>query len=597
MTQNATPGTNSGGKPSQRPAAGGQSAEAQHKEAVRRAPQDGPVLNAYGTFLIAQGRYEEAEPLVKRAYGIAPENTQVLNNLGCLLQKRGRMAEAEKFFVQSLRLNPAWPVAHVNLGLLLLETGRNAFAERAFRHAVKMDAKSAADWKSLSQAHQKLNNNAEEMECLQRSLALDPHDESLWVRLIGFLEATSRIEEAEAAVESATAHFPDCPGIVIYEAKLLDRRGKPDDALAAMQKCYDAMQTSAQQNHPFFGAFFAELGKLHDRAGNVDQAFFFFTKKNANRAAYPKARAMDKTLLTKEINYIRDRFTAEQGRTPGAPAMGVEAPVFLVGFPRSGTTLLEQVISSHPGARVSEELPAVDRIAHKIRRQAGQELLDSLSFPASSGPSYPSCLLPVNNAEIESLRQIFFTEHGAAAPGKILVDKHPLNILHAGLIARVFPDAKFILALRHPCDSVLSCFMQWFAINPAMVRFLDLEDAARFYDEAFGLWEHYTKVLNLNVHTIYYEDVVADFQPTVAALLQFLGLEWTDAVLEFDKTAREKGRIKTPSYTQVTQKIYTRASGRWLRYRDHMKSVLPILQPHALKHGYSMEDDVIKAEK
>jgi len=129
-----------------------------------------------------------------------------------------------------------------------------------------------------------------------------------------------------------------------------------------------------------------------------------------------------------------------------------------------------------------------------------------------------------------------------------------------------------------------------------MARFLDLEDGARFYDEVFGLWDHYTKTADLGVHMIRYEDVVADFRPTVASLLDFLGLEWSDAVLEFDKTAREKTRIKTPSYRQVTEKIYTRASGRWLRYRKHMEPVLPILAPWALKYGYAMDEQPAETE-
>jgi hypothetical protein len=161
--------------------------------------------------------------------------------------------------------------------------------------------------------------------------------------------------------------------------------------------------------------------------------------------------------------------------------------------------------------------------------------------------------------------------------------------VHAGLITRVFPGAKFILALRHPCDVVLSCFLRRFDLNTAMVQFLDLEGAARFYDTVFSLWEHYNRVMNLNVHAIHYEDVVRDFRPTVAALLEFLKVPWNDAVLEYDKTAREKAHISTPSYHQVTQKIYTRASGRWLRYKKHMEPVLPILEPWVKKLGYSMD--------
>jgi hypothetical protein len=208
-----------------------------------------------------------------------------------------------------------------------------------------------------------------------------------------------------------------------------------------------------------------------------------------------------------------------------------------------------------------------------------------------SGHSALSGLADFPLSEVEGMRAQYFTEHGgwAATWEGVFIDKLPLNIVHAGLITRVFPGAKFILALRHPCDVVLSCFLRRFDLNTAMVQFLDLEGAARFYDAVFSLWGRYTSVMKLDVHAIHYEDVVSDFRPTVASLLDFLGVPWNDAVLEYDRTAREKAHISTPSYHQVTQKIYTRASGRWLRYRKHMEPVLPILEPWVKKLGYSMD--------
>jgi hypothetical protein len=131
--------------------------------------------------------------------------------------------------------------------------------------------------------------------------------------------------------------------------------------------------------------------------------------------------------------------------------------------------------------------------------------------------------------------------------------------------------------------------MQNFDLNNVTIRLLDLQDAARFYAEVFELWEHYREVLKLNAHVVRYEDVVSDFRPAVAKLLESLGLDWDDAVLEYDRTARAKTRIHTPSYAQVSQKIYTSSSGRWQRYRSHLESILPILGPHALRYGYLMD--------
>ena len=162
----------------------------------------------------------------------------------------------------------------------------------------------------------------------------------------------------------------------------------------------------------------------------------------------------------------------------------------------------------------------------------------------------------------------------------------PLNIAHAGLIHRLFPEAKFILALRDPRDCVLSCFMQTFLPNDAMANFLTLEDAAKFYDFVMDLWKQYEGMLPLTVHRVRYEDVVSNFDESVRSLLQFLGLPWDDAVSHYQDTAMKREQIRTPSYHQVVQPIYKRASGRWLNYRIQIQPVLGILEPWAKQFGY-----------
>lgn len=556
-----------------------------YAEAVRLAPQNPFVLNCCGSFLVEHGRYDDAEPLLRRAFSLKPDYFEIPANLGLVLLKRGSIAEAEKLFVHAIRLNPRRAESHVNYGRLLTAAGRHDFAEKAFRHALSLDSRHAAAWSGLGHVYSLLGRDPEAVDCLNRALSLFPYDESTWVRLIGLLESMNRLDAASAAVVQGKKYFPACPGIIAHEAKLLDRKGDWRAALELMQKCYDGVTADTQFRHPFFAGFFTELGKLHDRAENMDKAFFFFSKAHAVRALDPRTLSVDKSLIARQIAEIQKNFTADIAKTPGvSPVPGRRSPVFLVGFPRSGTTLLDQILSSHPSIRVAEEKESVDLVAHDL---LGRQLNEAAA--KSAGPGYTACLLPFESADIERLRGIFFAAHGAPADRSVFVDKLPLNILHIGLIKRVFPDAKIILALRHPCDAVLSCFMQRFEMNPAMVRFLDLRDSARFYDEVFGLWDHFTKVLDLPVHPVRYEDVVVDFRQTVAGLLDFLELPWNEAVLEFDKTAQQKTRIGTPSYHQVTQKIYTHAMGRWQRYRKHLEPVLHILEPHARRFGYSMD--------
>jgi tetratricopeptide (TPR) repeat protein len=575
-----------------------------YAKAVALEPQNPFALNSYGTFLLEQRQLKEAEPLLKRAYALKPDHHEIANNLGLLQFRRGNMAEAEKLLLSAIKLNPAWSNARANLGNVLRATDRAALAEKAFRDAVRINPGNAAAWGDLGDLYSTLGRVDEAIECLKQAISLDPTRPLPWMGLLAQLETKSRMDEALVALEEVKRRFPGAPGTVIFQARLLRRQKKTAEAIVLMEK-YKGMLKKEKPNHSII-SFFFELGQLYDRENRVDEAFDCFAVANKGQKQ-TEAAHFDPSWCPDAMARFRNDFTPALAQAiVSAPPVPDErpSPVFLVGFPRSGTTLLDQILSSHPGIRVVEEAPVVDRMVWHLANTRGEQhrhlLAEEIQRTGKRpwhliNPCYPACLGDLQPEEITELRKIFYEGHGAVATdGKIFIDKMPLNLVHTPIIKRVFPEARFILALRHPCDSVLSCFMQQFQLTPFMARFLDLEDGARFYDEAFSLWDQHQKLLPLNVHTIRYEDVVADFRPTIAAVLDFLGVEWNDAVLEYDKTARERTRISTPSYHQVTEKIYTRASGRWQRYRKHMEPVLDILAPHAERHGYAMTEEAAK---
>ena len=162
----------------------------------------------------------------------------------------------------------------------------------------------------------------------------------------------------------------------------------------------------------------------------------------------------------------------------------------------------------------------------------------------------------------------------------------PLNIIYVGEIVRIFPNAKFILAIRHPCDCVLSCFMQNFELNDAMANFLNLEDSAKLYDTTMSLWETYSKVFPINFHVIKYEDIVSNFDKSVEKLLNFLDLPWSENVKKFYKKAEVRGVISTPSYNQVSQPIYSKSIGRWKNYNKEISKIIPTLDPWIKRYKY-----------
>jgi Flp pilus assembly protein TadD len=576
-------------------------AEGCYLKATRLAPQNPFCLSNYGAFLVEQSRYDEAEPLLTRAFALKPDHYEIPNNLGLLRYKRGQLQDAEKLFLQAIRLNPAWSAVHCNLGRVLAQTDRLPMAEKAYRHAIKLNAANAAAWSDLSEVCTETRREEEAADCLKKAIALDPAHPITWTRLLNLLEKKTMLEEGERVLTEAKQRFPGNPGIVLAEAKLLRRQKKVPEAVALMEKYSEKLKKSPARASVV--TFFFELGKLYDHLKNADKAFECFVIANRMQKQL-ESIPQEEDECSRVIARVRATFTPAlvPQQSLAQVSSPVTNPVFLIGFPRSGTTLLEQILSSHPDVATMDEREAISKAALYFVKTFGEtHRPDMMAQAAKTGkaawylanPCYPAALSDLRPADIEEMRRIFFEVHGIGENGpekKIFIDKLPLNILYVGIIKCIFPDARFILALRHPCDSVLSCFMQQFKLNPYMARFLDLQEAARFYDEAFSLWEHYAKVFELDVHVIRYEDVVADFRPAIEPLLAFLGVPWDDAVLSYDETAR-KQNIRTPSYHQVTEKIYTRASGRWLSYRKHMESVFSLLEPHALRYGYSMEDN------
>ena len=247
----------------------------------------------------------------------------------------------------------------------------------------------------------------------------------------------------------------------------------------------------------------------------------------------------------------------------------------MVGFPRSGTTLLDTILRSHSSIEVIEEQPLVERMVKNLGS------LSQYNF---------NNLKKISKKQINNIKDIYLKELQIYAykknNKKILIDKLPLNLIYIGEILEVFPNSKFIFSLRHPCDCVLSCFMQNFKMNNAMANFLKIEDSAKLYNSVMKLWETYISNLNPNYIEVKYEDLVNDFNDTILSILKFLKLPWDDSVLKFNKTAKDRFQIKTPSYDQVIRPIYKSATNRWELYEKELSKVYPSLEPWIKKYNY-----------
>ncbi|PIW30132.1 MAG: hypothetical protein COW30_03080 [Rhodospirillales bacterium CG15_BIG_FIL_POST_REV_8_21_14_020_66_15] len=407
----------------------------------------------------------------------------------------------------------------------------------------------------------------------RRAVDTDPGSPLNRAELGRMLERMNRLDDAWAAIEPGLQGRPNDPALALVAARLERRAGAHDKALARLNALDPGeLEASATQGEISF-----EKGFLYERLDRPGDAVENFEKGNAFLARDVEAVEMFRARSEEYLNRLKRAYESPAARPQTAPAAadGSAAPVFLVGFPRSGTTLLDQAMDAHPGIQVLEEQATLSVVRDRLLRR---------------GDSFPADLFDIPDADIAALRTDYFDAVDRLIerdPAARLIDKLPLNILDAGLIHRLFPDAKFILALRHPCDVCLSCFMQPFDLNAGMVHFTRLDDTVLFYEEVMNLWRIQRDTLDLNVHEVRYEDLVTGLEPVARGLLAFLDLPWDDRVLDPAGHARAQGFIGTNSYHQVVQEVNTKAVGRWRKYEIHLAPHLQRLRPFIKEFGYA----------
>lgn len=541
------------------------------KKALQINPDYAEAHNSLGIALQGQGRFDEAIASYDKALQIKPDLFEALNNRGAALMHQGRLDEAIASFGKALEINPSFAEAHNNLGTALKRQGRLVEAISSFRKAVHITPRFAEAHNGLGAALMDQGHPDEAIKSFRRAIQIKPDYVDAHSNLCGLYETQNNLEEFEKAVEQAALNCGEGNSEILCRlAQLASRKNQFEDAVGYLNRVQiEKLQT------PLKWAYFSLLGKACDKLGRFEEAFSAIGKLNELIKASAEAR---KFKAEKFLNSVQSRKKAWTSDVKPVWAHATASakqisPVFLVGFPRSGTTLLDSILRSHPGIGVVEEKPMVGEMSKALKQVQTIETLNGLSA-----------------ADILGLRDAYFKELKIHLEpddeGKLIVDKFPLYIAHAGLIHRVFPDAKFILALRHPCDCVLSCFMQNFKLNDAMMNFLDLEQAAKLYAAVMELWSVYRQKLGLEVHVLKYEDLVQDLEGTCKPLIGFLGLKWDDNLHNYQKTALGRGIIDTPSYSQVVQPLYRQASGRWTSYRKQMEPVLPVLQPWIEAFGY-----------
>jgi predicted Zn-dependent protease len=517
-------------------------------------PGDWRAWSNAGNAYAGLGQWPQAADALRNAVRFNPDEHQIRRNFVSALGQSGHMEEAAREVETLLATDPDDGAARMLWAKALSELGKNQESLDQYDEAV-----------SRALNGDPANPGASLLELGRRAVGPDTgarpnYDIDLLRSVAALLDRTNRIAalrdflDAAAAVGIEGGNFPNSV------AGLALRDGNPEEArriLLDKGEAGDAVYHNRM------------LARVEEALGNPAAAFAASVAMNRSVADYDEWR---KKAAAYRGRVRRVRREAEQtlgSITPLEPDKR-PSPSFLVGFPRSGTTLLDTFLMGHPDTAVLEEVHLLGAAAAAL---GGTARLDRRS-----------------KDELERARNAYFVEldrHVDPGFAGLVVDKLPLNIVGLPFIYALFPDARIIFAQRHPCDCVLSCLTQSFVLNDAMASFLELDDSADMYDAVLDHFTFTRENLTLGVHDLIYEQLVAEPAATLKPLIHFLGLEWRAELLDHQATARSRGAIITPSYDQVVEPLSRAPSGRWRRYEQQLKPVLPVLLPWARRLGYA----------
>lgn len=484
------------------------------------------------------GDYAAAHALLQRALAISPGDVAILGSIGAVLRKQGFLDEALAVLDAVVAAEPRHAAAWLERGYVLDAQRADDAATRSYERAIALEPTLSPALGKLGDGAARRGDGVAAEAYARRALALNPHEPSA-----SFALALLAVEARDGASAEAVLR------------PLLATRLAPEDRIRSLTLLGDAL----------------------DRLDRPAEAF------DCYRAAQATFRDAHRALLAPQpgrpshrafIERIAEQVvaTGHVARLPAPKPIAAAATthVFLLGYPRSGTTLIENILASAPDVVALEERDTlIDLDARLLSNEGTMPRFETL-----------------DPAVLHDLRTAYWARVAGLAgsvAGKTLVDMNPFNGIKLPILAQVFPDARFVVMRRDPRDVVLSCFRINFTPGAGAWAFSDLEETARHYDALMRLIDLARENLPIACHEVRYDQLVTNFVPTVRALADFVGMAWTDDFETFARTAKTRG-VRTASETQVRKGLYN-GGGQWRRYADQLAPVLPILAPWVERFG------------
>ena len=523
-------------------------AERLYSKLLRQAPGDFNALNLLGVIRAQQRRFAEADRLLAKASEINA-SSEVLNNHGSVLIELGRYAEAIARLNRALLIKPGYAEAHFNLGNALRRSGQAEQAAESFRAAIRFRPGYVEAQQNLSAALRDLGRPAEAISALRQAVEINPRNAGLYNNLGVLLRDAGSLDEARQMFERAIALDPGMIDAYYYWV----RSGKVPvnhDFLAALEAMEPRAGTLSRDG---MATLHFALGKAYEDVGRYDDAFASLLK--ANRAAR-SSMEYDETRAREFFDRIRTIFTAPLMADKADRGSPSSLPIFIVGFPRSGTTLTEQILASHPNVHGAGEIGFVEELTGEAVVSDGGEI----AFPES---------LPRLGAEsLHRLGESYVERLGRTDPAAAHVtDKNLGNFGFLGFINLILPRAKIIHVQRDPFDTCLSCFSLRFAGNGSGFIY-DLGELGRHYRMYQQMMDHWRQMLPPGAMLeVQYENIVENLEAEARRMVAYCGLAWDERCLAFHENERS---VRTASVTQVRQRIYRSSVQRWRRYEKHL---------------------------
>ena len=525
--------------------------------------------------LLKENRLVEAKTAYYEAYQEAPEDVEILVCLGIACAREADFQNAEKWLEKAVAISPDNPDIHVRMGNIMRLQGKYSQAKTHYQVAISEQPHSFEAHFYLASIYMYERQLEDAEYHFLYASQLRPSHPDCHANLGLIYELSHKLDDARRAANTALGQKQEHVGALLVLGKLEKREGKFVQAEKLFRKIL-ALTT----DESIIATTEVELGHVLDKQGEYDRAFEAFSSGKSAWARIAENTSFDRQEYQKRIECNKKWFVESNVKHPLQMNGKYEqrrAPVFLVGFPRSGTTLTEQILGMHQNIISTNEKPYI------------QNLINDIPALLDTDEPFPENIIKASTNDIAKLRDTYWgqveQEIEALDDRTVLVDKLPLNIVDLGFIFKLFPDAHILIALRDPRDVCISCFMQGFQLNPAMVNFLSIGATTAFYSQVMGLWLNYRKVLPIKWYEYRYEDLIENFEETTRGIFGFLGLDCPASANNYHASARMR-YINTPSYQDVTMPIYKKSVARWENYRAFIDPHMETLEPYIREFGY-----------